>query len=97
MVKDAVKKLKKVKIDTSKSAVANGDLHDSDQSPIKDSKKEQDVEKFNFGKELRQRLIGESAYVSDIIDTINFPKRADDDDDDGMFLLLFIVSGIIFD
>ena len=81
MVKSAIKALKKAKIQHNEiknnmedkvETVENGD-HDKKKTPT-------------FGKELRQSLICESAYITDLLGIVNFPKREDSDDDDGKII-----------
>merc|ERR1712002_640101 len=43
------------------------------------------VPKVNVGKNLKQSLIAENAYISSLLSIINFPKR-DDSDDDGVVM-----------
>jgi len=43
------------------------------------------VPKVNVGKNLKQSLIAENAYISSLMSIINFPKR-DDSDDDGVVM-----------
>merc|ERR1711935_1019210 len=43
-------------------------------------------QKMYIGKNLKQRLIAENAYISGLFSLINFPKRDNDDDDNGVFM-----------
>ena len=74
MEKDAMKKLKKVKAKPHKAILENSDTE-------KTSKNEDQEKRFNFGKDLKQKLVAENAYISDILGLVNFPKRADSDDE----------------
>ena len=69
MGKNAEKKLKKVHLETEKEIV--------EAQPV-----EEKVNKPNFGKELKQSLIRENSYISEVLGIVNFPKR-DDSDDEG--------------
>ena len=72
MGKNAEKKLKKVHLETEKEIV--------EAQPV-----EEKVNKPNFGKELKQSLIRENSYISEVLGIVNFPKR-DDSDDEGNWL-----------
>jgi len=69
MGKNAEKKLKKVHLETEKEIV--------EAQPV-----EEKVNKPNFGKELKQSLIRENSYISEVLGIVNFPKRDDSDDED---------------
>merc|ERR1712241_602863 len=60
--------------------------HDPESSPkVKTELKTEpteNVHKVNMGKNLKQSLIAENAYITSLMSIINFPKRDDSDDDD---------------
>ena len=74
MGKNAEKKLKKVHLETEK---------DSAEAKVVEEQ-EKDHKPVNFGKELKQSLIRENSYISEVLSIVNFPKR-DDSDDEGNF------------
>ena len=69
MGKNADKKLKKVHLETEKETVEAKVEEEKDNKP-------------NFTKELKQSLIRENTYISEVLGIVNFPKR-DDSDDEG--------------
>jgi len=85
MVKGAVKKVKMGQINelkTAKATVEDMDVSVSETSP----KKVEKHSKNGPHKTLKQSLVEENTYISDLMKIIHFPKRDDDDDDDGVVL-----------
>ena len=68
MGKNADKKLKR-NLETEKETVEAKVEEEKDNKP-------------NFTKELKQSLIRENSYISEVLGIVNFPKR-DDSDDEG--------------
>ena len=68
MGKNADKKLKR-NLETEKETVEAKVEEEKDNKP-------------NFTKELKQSLIRENSYISEVLSIVNFPKR-DDSDDEG--------------
>ena len=82
MVKGAVKKVKMGQINelkTAKATVEDMDVSVSETSP----KKVEKHSKNGPHKTLKQSLVEENTYITDLMKIIHFPKRDDDDDDDG--------------
>ena len=72
MGKNADKKLKR-NLETEKETVEAKVEEEKDNKP-------------NFTKELKQSLIRENSYISEVLGIVNFPKR-DDSDDEGNWLI----------
>ena len=90
MVKSSIKALKKAKIQQ------NGIKHELEGEKIQNGGHDDDTKKSPAmalgGKELRQNLISESAYITDLLSIVNFPKREDSDDEDGKIIINIIGS-----
>jgi len=60
----------------------------TDSAPTTESVKTpaENGQKMYIGKNLKQSLIAENAYISGLFSLINFPKRDNDDDDNGVYM-----------
>ena len=85
MVKNGVKGLKKAKILEDKSKVMSEIVEEVPEPKIVTNN-----EKPILGKELRQSLVTENAYIAELLSIVNFPKREDSDNDDGKILIFLL-------
>ena len=76
LTKDTMKKLKKAKSKPEEDVIEKKNV-DSDEKV----EQKNDVKKFNIGKDLKQKLVAENGYISDMLAMVVFPKRAESDDD----------------
>ena len=76
MGKNAEKKLKKVQLEAEKEATA--EVKVAEDKPVHQPK-------TNFNKELKQSLVCENAYISELLGIVNFPKREESDDEGKYF------------
>ena len=83
--KDTMKKLKKVK---DKPATEKLQSNSDEESKTEDVNVPEKSSTLNKAK-LRTELVAESAYISEILGLVHFPKRADSDDE-GMIIFLTI-------
>ena len=83
--KDTMKKLKKVK---DKPAAEKIQPNRDEESKTEDVNVPEKSFTLNKAK-LRTELVAESAYISEILGLVHFPKRADSDDE-GMIIFLTI-------
>jgi len=58
----------------------------TDSAPTESVQTPENGQKMYIGKNLKQSLIAENAYISGLFSIINFPKRDNDDDDNGVFM-----------
>jgi len=58
----------------------------TDSAPMESVQTPENGQKMYIGKNLKQSLIAENAYISGLFSLINFPKRDNDDDDNGVFM-----------
>ena len=85
MVKNSIIKLKKGKVRDLKAE--NGASHNKTEKSEPMEVTEVKTKQMNGGtKTLKQSLIDDNAYVSDLMKIINFPKREFSDDEDGQLL-----------
>ena len=90
---DTMKKLKKVKEKPAAEKLQSN--HDDEKSITEDENiPEKSSNTLNKAK-LRTELVTESAYISEILGLVHFPKRADSDDE-GMNIIFYHFY-IIFD
>ena len=79
------KKSKKNKEATETKICEEKPCETTDSAPTKESVQTpaENGQKMYIGKNLKQSLIAENAYISGLFSLINFPKRDNDDDDNG--------------
>jgi len=58
----------------------------TESAPTESVQTPENGQKIYIGKNLKQSLIAENAYISGLFSIINFPKRDNDDDDNGVFM-----------